>query len=188
MDWSWANSLRQQAGVATHRIGRVAGLVWLLLSVGMIQARAEVPRVSDSGVVMSWQVMAVSVSNASSANYGISLTGGETAIGIGSSENYGISGGFWTVSGETGCCQSRGDINHDGQEQPDIADLIYMVTYMFQEGPEPPCDEPRSPECPEHYFAETDVNGDGSCSPDIADLIYLVTYMFQEGPPLVPCP
>jgi hypothetical protein len=88
---------------------------------------------------------------------------------------------------EGGCCQIRGDVNHDGSREPDIADLIYLVTYMFQGGPEPPCNEPYGVECPDHYFAETDVNGDGSCTPDITDLIYLVTYMFQDGPPLVPC-
>ncbi len=85
------------------------------------------------------------------------------------------------------CCEKRGDIDHNGSD-PDIADLIYLVTFMFQEGPLPPCDEPFSPECPEHYFPETDVNNDGVCEPDIADLIYLVTFMFQEGPALVPCP
>ncbi len=76
----------------------------------------------------------------------------------------------------SGCCVIRGDINHDGELEPDIADLIYLVTFMFQDGPEPPC------------MAETDINGDGSEAPDIADLIHLVSYMFQEGPPLVPCP
>ncbi len=74
------------------------------------------------------------------------------------------------------CCVMVGNINHDEAEQPDIADLIYMVTYMFQDGPEPPC------------MAETDINGDSSESPDIADLIYLVGHMFQDGPAPVPCP
>ncbi len=87
-----------------------------------------------------------------------------------------------------GCCQNRADVNHDGQPDPDIADLIYMVSFMFQDGPPPPCDEAPTGECPDHYFAETDVNGDGTCTPDIADLIYLVTYMFQDGPAPVPCP
>jgi hypothetical protein len=86
------------------------------------------------------------------------------------------------------CCDIRGDINHDGTTEPDIVDLIYLVRYMFQGGPLPLCDEPYSPECPEHYFPETDVNNDGSCAPDITDLIYLVTYMFQDGPALIPCP
>ncbi|HOP06126.1 MAG TPA: DNRLRE domain-containing protein [candidate division Zixibacteria bacterium] len=86
------------------------------------------------------------------------------------------------------CCESRGDINHSGSGGPDIADLVYLVTYMFQNGPQPPCDEPSAPDCPEHHFSEADINGDGSCMPDISDLVYLVTYMFQNGPEPVPCP
>ena len=74
------------------------------------------------------------------------------------------------------CCGMVGNINHDGAEQPDIADLIYMVNYMFQTGPEPPCME------------EADINGDGTETPDIADLIYLVGFMFQNGPAPIPCP
>ena len=60
-------------------------------------------------------------------------------------------------------------INHNGEPDPDIADLIFMVSYMFQEGPEPPCKE------------EADINGDGLAEPDIADLIALVSFMFQNG-------
>jgi hypothetical protein len=71
-------------------------------------------------------------------------------------------------------CFDCGDI--DGLTgTPDIADLIYLVTYMFQNGP-----APRS-------FEACDVDGNGTTVPDIADLIYLVTFMFQEGPDLQ-CP
>lgn len=71
-------------------------------------------------------------------------------------------------------CMIRGDINHD-QAGPDIADLVYLVTYMFQSGPPPP------------WMGEANVDGNGS-GPDIADLVYLVTYMFQGGEAPVPCP
>ena len=73
------------------------------------------------------------------------------------------------------CCLIRGDIDNNGSE-PDIADLIYMVTYMFQEGPALPC------------MTAVDINGDELPEPDIADLIYLVTFMFQDGPVPVACP
>lgn len=73
-----------------------------------------------------------------------------------------------------GCCYVRGDINHNGTG-PDIADLVYLVNYMFNGGPQPWCLE------------ETDVNGDAT-GPDIADLVHLVNYMFNGGPPPVPCP
>lgn len=73
-----------------------------------------------------------------------------------------------------GCCVGLADdANYDGVG-PDIADLVYLVSYMFQEGPEPECIE------------ETDANGDG-LGPDIADLVYLVSYMFQQGDELGVC-
>jgi subtilisin family serine protease len=62
---------------------------------------------------------------------------------------------------------SRGDIVCD--QEINITDLIFLVTYMFQGG---------SPPDP-FYTADIDGNGVG---PDIVDLIYLVTYMFQNGP------
>ena len=68
-----------------------------------------------------------------------------------------------------------GDINGDGGFDPDIADLIYLVSYMFQDGPEPP------------DLATCDFDGNGTPEPDIADLIYLVSFMFQDGPALQ-CP
>jgi len=74
---------------------------------------------------------------------------------------------------ECGCCQLRADINHSGAG-PDISDLVYLVTYMFSSGPEPPCME------------EADINGSGT-GPDISDLVYLVTYMFSSGPAPIPC-
>jgi hypothetical protein len=65
-----------------------------------------------------------------------------------------------------------GDINNDGLE-PDIADLVFMVEYMFFDGPPPVI--PKS----------MDVNGDLQL--DIADLVYFVEYSFIDGPPLT-CP
>lgn len=69
-------------------------------------------------------------------------------------------------------CVLRGDIDHNGT-QADIADLVYLVAYMFQNGPEPPSE------------AEADVTGCGELN--ISDVVYLVTFMFQEGPAPVPC-
>ena len=69
----------------------------------------------------------------------------------------------------------RGNIDGGLADQPDISDLVYLVTYMFQGGAAPPCME------------EADVDGSGT-GPDIADLVYLVTYMFQGGPAPALCP
>jgi hypothetical protein len=61
-----------------------------------------------------------------------------------------------------------GDVDNDGQG-PNISDLVYLVTYMFQGGPPPA------------VMTSADIDGSGS-GPNIADLVYLVTYMFQSGP------
>ena len=61
------------------------------------------------------------------------------------------------------------DIDNNGSG-PDIADLNYLVSYMFKSGPEP------------LHMAAADVNGiEGG--PDMSDLVYLVNYMFKGGPP-----
>jgi hypothetical protein len=79
-----------------------------------------------------------------------------------------------------GCCANRG--NTDGiigvGGPIDVADLTYLVDYLFVSGPVPPCDE------------EGNVDGIvGVAGPiDIADLTYLVDYLFQAGTPPPPCP
>lgn len=80
------------------------------------------------------------------------------------------------------CCELRGDIDHNGVG-PDVADMVYLVTFMFSEGPQPECEEPEG----SAYYSEADVDGNGT-GPDIADLIYLTGFMFQSGPPPVACP
>ncbi len=83
------------------------------------------------------------------------------------------------------CCRYVGDINHSGVDgdpgsgQPDIADLIYLVTFMFQNGScESMCNE--GVNCHHDYaiLPEADWNCDGKDQPDIADLVWMVEYMF----------
>ncbi|MCK4460191.1 MAG: hypothetical protein KAW46_00215 [candidate division Zixibacteria bacterium] len=72
------------------------------------------------------------------------------------------------------CCIIRGDIDHNGSPQIDIADLVFMVDFMFTSGPPPICG------------GEMDVNASGAF--DISDLVYMVEYMFEDGPAPVACP
>ncbi len=62
-----------------------------------------------------------------------------------------------------------GDVNHDGNG-PTIADLVYLVSYLFNNGPTP------------QVLQACNVNGIGGIT--IADLTYLVAYLFNSGPPL----
>jgi hypothetical protein len=70
------------------------------------------------------------------------------------------------------CCTIRGDVV--ANDEVNIEDLVFLVSYMFNEGDEPEC------------LKAADINGNGS-GPNIEDLVFLVTYMFNEGPAPPPC-
>ncbi len=73
------------------------------------------------------------------------------------------------------CCNFRGDVDNSDKAPIDIADLVYLVDFMFNQGPPPPC------------YDEGDIDGSGVAPIDIADLVYLVDYMFNAGPEPPPC-
>ncbi len=94
---------------------------------------------------------------------------------------------YWRVASSNNATWSRsfaaftteficGDINGDGGELIDISDLVYLVEYMFNGGPEPP------------NLSAADVNGSHAMPIDISDLVYLVDYMFTGGPEPPLCP
>ncbi|MFH1373703.1 MAG: hypothetical protein ABII79_07910 [bacterium] len=79
------------------------------------------------------------------------------------------------------CFEIAGCCNHDGIRGDadysmglDVGDLTYLVAYLFQSGPAPPC------------LDEGDVDGSGAI--DVGDLTYQVAYLFQSGPAPPPCP
>ena len=74
---------------------------------------------------------------------------------------------------ECSCCAIRGDIDYNWAG-PNIADLVYLVGYMFLDEQPPPC------------LDAADIDGNGT-GPDITDLVCLVTYMFGGGPAPAPC-
>ncbi len=74
------------------------------------------------------------------------------------------------------CCEGiRGNMDGDPEELITISDLVYLVDYMFNNGPACAC------------YEESDINGDDSDPIDVADLVHLVDYMFNEGAPPSPC-
>lgn len=78
--------------------------------------------------------------------------------------------------GDACCCIGiRGNVDDDTTQTIDISDLVYLVDFMFQAGPESPC------------FDEADIDGSGAEPIDISDLVMLVDYMFNQGPEPAPC-
>jgi hypothetical protein len=74
--------------------------------------------------------------------------------------------------GDACCCTNRGDSDHSGAIN--VADLSYLVDYLFFSGLVPPCPD------------EGDIDGSGAIN--VADLTHLVDYLFFEGPAPPPCP
>jgi hypothetical protein len=139
----------------------------------------EAPAASDSraGEEVHWQAITSGGGRTTVGTYRLVSSIGQPAVGLQTMGSYTLRSGFLQDFGTSDyCCEIRGDINHDGSPIIDIVDLVYMVNYMFKEGPEPIC------------FWEADINGDGSPIIDIVDLVYMVNYMFKEGPDPVPCP
>lgn len=77
-----------------------------------------------------------------------------------------------TVIDTAGCCVLRGDANHNGESN--VADLTYLVGYLFRGGALPPCPP------------EGDISGDDEIN--ITDITALVSYLFRGGSVPSPCP
>jgi len=83
--------------------------------------------------------------------------------------------------GDACCCAGiRGNVNSDELDKVNVADLTYLVAYLFGNptGPQPGCPN------------EGNVNGDVWELINIADLTYLVSYLFgnPNGDPPPDCP
>jgi hypothetical protein len=74
-----------------------------------------------------------------------------------------------TVAGSVSVCPSRGSV--DGVPGITVADITYLVAYLFQSGPVP--------------IPLESANVDCTGGVNVADLTYLVAYLFQSGP--APC-
>jgi len=72
------------------------------------------------------------------------------------------------------CVGMRGDIDQ-GDPSCNVADLTFLVNYLFGGGPVPEC------------MHEANVNGDPLVAINIADLTYLVDYLFNGGPEPYAC-
>jgi hypothetical protein len=82
-----------------------------------------------------------------------------------------------TVIDTTGCCiGDRGNVNGDAGDDINVADLTYLVDFLFRGGPAPSCTE------------EGNVNGDTQEQINVADLTYLVDFLFRGGALPPPCP
>jgi hypothetical protein len=137
--------------------------VFLLLATEFLIAGEQEPA---AGEEINWQVISSGgENNGTSASFGLAGTVGQVATGAGSSENFGLSHGFWQDFGAGGPEYLCGDADASGGV--DIDDVVYLIAFIFSSGPEPVPYE----------------SGDAECSGgvDIDDVVWLIAYIFSSG-------
>jgi len=153
-------------------IVQLALLVTLVVATPATRSTAAEPADSEE---INWQVISSGGTSAASTNFSLMGTVAQNAVGSGSSINYGLHHGFWQQFGPAGCCLGiRGNVDGDPGDQINVADLTFLVDFLFRGGPAPPCPE------------EGDVNGAGGIN--VADLTYLVDFLFRGGATPAACP
>ena len=125
-----------------------------------------------AGEEINWQVISSGGTSGTSANYQLGGTVAQMAVGSGSSDNYGMSHGYWQdFSAPSACDGEPGNVN--GDETINIFDITYTISYLYLEGPAP---------IP-YELCNGDPNKDCTCN--IFDITYLISFLYLEGPP--PC-
>lgn len=148
----------------------------------VVQAAQE-PQAAYS---IDWYVFGNGGTNGTSANYALTGTAGQTAVGPATSSSYDLYQGFWQDFGGGGCCTGRtGNVDLAGgfPTEVDSSDLGELVNYLFA----PPGSVVLA------CVDEADVDAGGGPFPgsvDSTDLGALVSYLFSPpGTVVLPdCP
>jgi len=120
-----------------------------------------------SGEEINWQVISSGGTDGNSTNFGLMGTVSQTSTGHGSSDNFGLSHGFWQLFGAGGPCQGGcGDANFD--LAVNVSDAVYIINYVFVGGGEP-----------QPVLACGDANTDGAVN--VSDAVYIINYVFVGG-------
>jgi hypothetical protein len=130
------------------------------------EAPTNVNASPKAGEQINWQVLASGGGTQTLGTLVLGSTIGQTAAGTSSVGSYTLQSGFWQNFGGDYLC---GDADRSGDIN--IADVVYLVAYIFSGGPAP---DP---------LASGDADCDGVAI--ISDAVYLVAYIFSGGP--APC-
>ncbi len=129
-----------------------------------------------SGEEINWQVISSGGNQGSSStNFMLSGTLGQTAVGSGTSTNFGLNQGYWQNFGDGGgpCDCEPGNVNGDGTIN--IFDITYIISYLYLSGPAP---------IP-YALCSADPNKDCTCN--IFDITYIISHLYLGGPPPCTC-
>jgi len=136
---------------------------------------AETPEASDlrAGEQINWQVLSGGGTDGSSASYNLLGTVGQTAVGAGSSINYGLTHGYWQgfTSGICDCVPGEAD----GKASINILDVVYIINYKYKSGPNP------------IPYETCSADADANCAVNILDVVYVINFKYKGGPDPATC-
>ena len=115
---------------------------------------------------LHWQVISSGGTEASSADFQLDATVGQTETTFSSGGTRSLRAGYWQ---KFVCCRGvRGDVNGDGNHNS-VLDMTFLIDTIFRGGPDSPCPQ------------EADLNSDGVPA-TILDLTFIVDDIFRGGP------
>ena len=133
------------------------------------------PAKPATGEKIQCQVISMGCIVGTSTNYRLGGAAGQTAVGAGSSTNYGVGQGFWSNL-ESGCCIGlTGNVDADPLDFVDIGDLTALINYLFITFTVPECME------------EANCDGSQDGFVDLGDLMVLIDYLFITFTPPATC-
>lgn len=130
-----------------------------------------------TGEQINWQVISSGGGFGTSINFQLAGVMGQTAVGEGSSTNFGLNSGFLQDFGPGSCCIGTvGNADGDPDELVDVRDLVTMINALFITFEEFVCPE------------EANTDGDIDGLVDVRDLVALINSLFITFDPLPECP
>ncbi len=162
-------------------------IVLLLLAAvaGLAVEKKIVPPVTTAdpatGEQIKWQVISSGGTDGSSASFQLKGTVSQTAVGTGSSDNYGLSHGFWQESATSaGCCGQytggiSGNTNCSNDGKLTLSDITRLIDRVYIS---------KLPMCCE---ASGNTNGSGDCKLTLSDITKLIDAVYISKQPPTAC-
>jgi hypothetical protein len=134
-----------------------------------------------AGEQINWQVISSGGTDGNSTNFKLQGTVSQTAVGTGSSDNYGLSHGFWQESGDgEGCCGQytggiTGNCNCSEDGKLTLSDITRLIDRVYIS---------KLPLCCE---ASGNTNGSADCKITLSDITVLIDAVYISKLPPEAC-
>ena len=162
----------------------IASIVLLigLIPAGLLAEGEEQKADPQAGEEINWQVISSGGTEGVSTNYNLAGTVAQTAVGTGTSDNYGINHGFWQdfVTGGEGCCGIytgglTGNANCSEDGKLTLSDISRLIDHLYISKTDLCC------------YATGNTNGSVDCKITLSDISRLIDALYISKLPTEAC-